>query len=112
MRAPSLAAYDQIDADADADADAENDTEQTDDNNSRTDPAKESNSAQSRSKLMVCCLLGMNCQEPNCPGQQRLIEWKRGGAQAPRDSNVDSARHISAVSSRFADFRLELAGTV
>ena len=34
VRAPSLAAYDQIDADADADADAENDTEQTDDNNS------------------------------------------------------------------------------
>ena len=39
VRAPSLAAYDQIDADAnadadaDADADAENDTEQTDDNN-------------------------------------------------------------------------------
>ena len=36
VRAPSLAAYDQLDtdADADADADAENDTEPTDDNNS------------------------------------------------------------------------------
>ena len=34
VRAPLLAAYDQLDTDADADADAENDTEPTDDNNS------------------------------------------------------------------------------
>jgi len=34
VRAPSLAAYDQLDTDTDTDTDTENDTEQTDDNNS------------------------------------------------------------------------------